>query len=515
LCTATSTGSCATACAVPSTGNYHIANVDASSNCVTATCAGISPACTQVQKRDLCGGNTAGTCSACSPGVTLNLNSYWTHALNSATCTQASCLSCNPGFRNTLCSATSTGSCATACAAAPLGSYFIANVDASSNCVTNTCLLAPSPCTQVQRRDSCGGNSAGTCIACSPGVTLNLNSYWTHALNSATCTQASCLSCNPGFRNTLCSATSTGSCATACAAAPLGSYFIANVDASSNCVTNTCLNAPSPCTQTEKRVGCGSNTAGTCSACSPGVTLNLNSYWTHAVNADTCTQAVYLVPTIGRLYASKSASGMGVMTDCTAPASNKYFVTPTTLTTDCQTADKIICQAGKQNTGSSATLPGVCTADCTGQANGTYWTTNTVWNICASANCANDCPTGQWRSACAGILSGICTGCTTANASQVYETNGGWSNVCQVKNCVKDCLNGYYITGCGLAGATDLTVGCGICNNAGVNDKFWTGQGAYLANSCPTNACATCPNGNFRSGCGGLSAGTCTNCNNV
>ena len=401
----------------------------------------------------------------------------------------------------------------------PDGKYYTlpSTTIGSSTCPIGICTTVTPPCLGYQYRNGCVFNNTGTCTNCALPARAT-HQYYNNAAQqiSSTCTLADCLNCGAGSKNSLCTAISTGSCAACSPAVPTaGSYYVANLNAASNCVTAPCSGISPACTQVQKRVGCAGNTAGTCSACSPGVTLAANSYWTHAVNADTCTQAVYLVPTIGKYYSTKSASGMGVMTDCTAPPSNKYWVTPTTLTTDCQTADKPICNAGKQNTGSSTTLPGVCTTDCPGQVNGTYWTTNTAWDACTSANCANDCPIGQWRSGCAGTSIGLCAGCTTANASQVYATNGGWANLCQVKNCEKDCLDGYYITGCGLAGATDLTVGCGICNNAGVNDKFWTGQGAYLSNSCPTNVCAACPNGNFRSGCGGLSEGTCTNCNNL
>ena len=404
--------------------------------------------------------------------------------------------------------------------AQPAGSYYTlpSTTIGSSTCPIGTCTAVTPLCPTYQYRNGCLFNSSGTCTDCALPVRATHQFYNNPAQQtSSTCTLADCILCSAGFRNTLCTATFQGSCGTACAAPAAGSYYIPNVNAASNCVTNTCLNAPSPCTQIQKRDGCGGNTAGTCSACSLTTTLLANSYWTHALNAATCTQAVYLVPTIGRQYATKGPSGMGVMTDCAAPALNKYFVTPTALTTDCQTADKTICQAGKQNTGSSTISAGTCTADCPGQVNGTYWTTNTAWNVCTPANCANDCPIGQWRSGCSGISTGTCTGCTTANASQVYATNGGWANLCQVKNCVRDCGIGEYITGCGAVGATDLTVGCGDCTSetAPLNQKFFTGRGAYLSNSCLTNNCATCPNGNFRSGCGGLNEGTCNHCNNV
>jgi hypothetical protein len=400
--------------------------------------------------------------------------------------------------------------------AQPAGKYYTGTSGSIglSTCPIGICTAVTPACPTYQYRDGCVFNNTGICTNCALPVRATHEYYSNTAQQiSSTCTLASCLNCPAGSRNSLCTAVSTGSCATCSPTVPTaGNYYVANTNAASNCVTNTCLNAPSPCTQIQSRNGCGGNTAGTCGDCP---VLNANSYWTHALNAAACTQAVYLVPTIGKYYSTKGPSGMGAMIDCTAPASNKYFVTPTTSTTDCQTADKTICPAGKQNTGSSTTLPGVCTTDCSGQVNGTYWTTNTVWNLCESTPCADDCPIGQWRSGCAGTSIGLCAGCTTANASQVYATKGGWANLCQVKNCEKVCPTGQYITGCGLFGATDLTVGCGACNNAGVNDKFWVGQGAYLMDSCLTNICATCPSGNFRSGCGGLSAGTCSNCNNL
>ena len=41
---------------------------------------------------------------------------------------------------------------------------------------------------------------------------------------------------------------------------------------------------------------------------------------------------------------------------------------------------------------------------------------------------------------------------------------------------------------------------------------YWTGPGQYTATSCPTSVCQACPVTQYRSGCGGASAGACVAC---
>ena len=388
-----------------------------------------------------------------------------------------------------------------------------------SKCPVKTCISTTPFCLAHHYRASCSGISEGTCTLCTVPTRTSVQFYNNSAQQtSATCTLSSCPPCNAGSKNTGCTATSPGSCS-ACAAPAGGSYYPPPTDSSVNCVSATCAGISPQCTQAQKRINCGGNLPGTCDTCG---TITTGNYWTHALNAAVCTQASYVLAGAGQYYPSKTATSMGTIANCPTGAgtpttdTSKYFVTPTTLTTDCQTADKTICAAGKQNTGSNTTSAGVCTADCTGQVNGTYWTTNAVWNVCASTACNHDiCAIGQWKSGCTGTSAGLCAACTTANASQVYESKGGWANTCMVKNCVKVCGLGKYITGCGSHGATEGSLGCGDCNNAPINQKFWTGQGAYLSSSCPTSDCVTCTNGNFRSGCGGLSGGVCDTCINT
>ena len=72
--------------------------------------------------------------------------------------------------------------------------------------------------------------------------------------------------------------------------------------------------------------------------------------------------------------------------------------------------------------------------------------------------------------------------------------------------CVDTCSTGQYLSGCG--GRSRGT--CAQCSNAASN-AYYTGNGNQ-ANACPTAVCGACPAGQQRTGCGGLYPGTCAAC---
>jgi hypothetical protein len=337
----------------------------------------------------------------------------------------------------------------------------------ASSCPVQSCLVVSSltpGCAPYEFRDGCGSNSTGTCRACSglaPGMTFANTGPVT---SDSSCTQVQCTPCPAGSRTDGCSASSAGSCVTCSPSAPpAGRYFITPPNATSQCVTEAFPVAP-----------------------------------------------------VGFKYVGQNSTFQGALTPCGAIAANEYYTTPLSYTEICLRATKTLCPAGKKKVGSGPNSDGSC-EDCTGLVAGTYWRKSTSWDeLCPTSSCVDtDCSVGQWKQGCTGTSNGTCAACNTANASQVYATRGGWSNNCQVQSCVKTCAKGEYIFGCGAAGASNTTISCRSCTNSVTNVDFYSGQGSYLPGSCPTSPCAACPNGNYRSGCGGLSEGTCEGCTNL
>ena len=436
---------------------YGTSTTIGSSTCPIRLCINAPSPCLTYEYRKDCSFNSSGTCTACSVPSRTAIQYYNNSAQKTTNnCDLATCPACSAGQRNNGCSASSPGTCE-ACAATTAGLYYPTPTSASANCVTASCSAVSPACGQTERRTGCSGSSSGSCTTCGA---VPANSYWNHTLNSDTCSSTAWMTC----------------------------------------------------TQDQYRTGTSTTSSGTCTACTG---LTAGNYWSHALNSATCSSTAWVSCTQDQSRSGNSTTSAGTCTACTGLTSDKYWSHALNSAT-CSSSSKTICAAGKQNTGSSTTSAGVCTADCTGQVNGTYWIANTAWNVCTSANCVDtDCQVGQWKSGCTGTSAGTCAACTTANASQIYSTRGGWSNTCQVVNCEKVCSTGQYIVGCGTFGATSSTLTCASCNNAPVNQKFWAGQGAYLPDSCPTSACESCPNGNYRSGCGGLSRRDCMNCNNL
>jgi len=106
---------------------------------------------------------------------------------------------------------------------------------------------------------------------------------------------------------------------------------------------------------------------------------------------------------------------------------------------------------------------------------------------------------------------GACADCTQANASQQYIDTGGLSDSCTVAGCSKTCPTGQYITGCG-GPVTGL--GCAWCTNSQANVNYYTGQGSYTIDSCPTAPCPVFDNGYYNLGCYNLSQGVPAACTN-
>jgi hypothetical protein len=96
----------------------------------------------------------------------------------------------------------------------------------------------------------------------------------------------------------------------------------------------------------------------------------------------------------------------------------------------------------------------------------------------------------------------------------VYSGTGGWNNQCPVVGCPLTCPIGQYTFGCGtLQSATS----CAVCTNAVPNLSYYVAGSGYTPDSCSLSSCAvsSCTNGNYLSGCGNVSSGSCQQCTNL
>ena len=175
-----------------------------------------------------------------------------------------------------------------------------------------------------------------------------------------------------------------------------------------------------------------------------------------------------------------------------------------------------------------------CLRTVSAQQPGRYYTgAGGTSNSCGSAPCPTCVPNYQYNLGCTGASSGTCTNCTNAQVGYYYSGNGGQSNLCSTTAC--SCSNGYYNPTC--ANATSGTC-IPLPNTPGfyyTSTTNWvtitqlpitsctppaynvgsssTNPGACTGN-CTLNA-QSCLAGQYLSGCGGTSAGTCQTCQNT
>ena len=76
-------------------------------------------------------------------------------------------------------------------------------------------------------------------------------------------------------------------------------------------------------------------------------------------------------------------------------------------------------------------------------------------------------------------------------------------------NCAQNCAAGQYRSGCGGSEAGS----CTSCSTPS-DGQYITGHGG-LTDSCPTAVCPTCEIGNYNNGCGGTDSGSCKACTNA
>ena len=324
------------------------------------------------------------------------------------------------------------------------------------------------------------------------------------------------------------------------------------------CPIGTCA---TNCPVWQYRKGCAFNYSGDCADYTG---LAVNKYFSATGGlSDTCVQSAHKVCDAGYVNLNMNSTYEGDCTPCTVVV-GYYFAAPTSPSDTCaaQLREKAACGPGNKDVAyDNKLLPANCQA-CTGLSAGSYWTTQSrsacisavkttcniyyalsdysnpitpgtcvrcddppagvyyVANTAPSATCsqqsctADDCIIGQYKWGCCNSNPGMCKPCTNGGATQIYTSTGSYPNICQVQGCSLPCAKGEYISGCGEAGAVQSSLKCKACNNSVTDHTYYTDTGGYTYNSCPTTGCPVCPIGFYTFGCGGVSAGQCTECTN-
>ena len=300
-----------------------------------------------------------------------------------------------------------------------------------------------------------------------------------------------------------------------------GLFYSDNGGFSNSCPIDTCK---SDCTTGFYRSGCLGNSSGTCVQCdnakpadsayNTGGGLANNCGWTcnsgftrqgsNCVSSSQCNKA-------GGIPANSVYSNT-VFPDCQHQCNAGYFNAQASVNpTSCST-----CSVGTYSLQGAT----VC-SDC---PTGTYSTVQASPN---SINCL-DCVAGKFSITAKASQSSVCTSCTagtystTSGASSASFCQGcpaGTASPSQGANSVAVC------TACDVGKFTD-TVGSTDCTNCAAG-TFMNVTGATKCFNCDPHTyaattgmsacslCEYCSKGNYRLGCGPISAGFCNACSNT
>eukprot|EP00808_Paulinella_micropora_P019081 g39086.t1 len=442
---------------------------------------------------------------------------------------------------------TSNGGLSNACAFACNERFFL---DAGQG----TCLQCETDCPVGQYRVGCGGAGAGRCTPCSG---LPVGAYWT---NDGGLSDSCLWSCSAG------SWKEDQNCVT-CASCPVGSW----------------------------RDNCGGENPGLCKPCQNAAQ---NSYYTTGGSTVpnscqwSCNIGSYADPAgldclpcrptcaVGRYLADCGGSSPGLCRACSNKPDFSTYVGPGGLADDCSweclplyyrqgsssldaeaaSSDVCVacqhCQMGQWREGCGGAAGGVCRG-CTGLPDHAVFTShggfsdNCDWTCeapfyrvnqqtlsCTACN-PELCEVGEWLSGCQGANPGVCTPCVNKPGASHFVSHGGLTGDCEFEcdqefywsegkgaclHCATDCASGQFRTGCG----GDSQGSCVECSNL-PQDAFWTNDGG-LEDSCQWAClrglyrhpfrpmclpCVSCDRGQYRTGCGATDAGQCQACTNA
>lgn len=281
--------------------------------------------------------------------------------------------------------------------------------------------------------------------------------------------------------------------------------------------------------------GCNPNSSevtGSCEQCHHVLGhyfLSAGSCATQICN-NTCSIGYYLKD------CESSFGNPGTCAPCT-PVNGTYITGPGHfIDGSCPTNKCTSCSPGDYNADCGGMHPGTC-LPCTGQNNSgiaglqEYFTgpgtlgSNTS---CPKALCDYaQCPVGQVLVQCGLGNPGSCIDCQTscnkpdetscpATCAWDADTNTcyasqyvvpGQLGQCRFSPCLStQCPSGQYLSGCG--GVSPGT--CQPCD-AAPEGRWYNGPGGLTAN-CPSVECPNCSIGEYRAQCGGTSVGVCTAC---
>jgi hypothetical protein len=284
------------------------------------------------------------------------------------------------------------------------------------------------------------------------------------------CPTDSCkLDCGTGFYRSGCLGNSSGTCVACDNAKPENSAYSTRGDLVSNCAWeckpqflkqgNSCV-SDSLCSNTipGNSVYSKNNTPNCDHQCRAGF---FGAQTDNPAGCSACPAGTY------------SLQGATVCSDCPAGTYSTMLASPTSM--NC-----VACDAGKYSTAVKASDPSVCTS----------------------------CTPGTYSATSGASLASQCQGCPAGTAS----ASSGASSLAAC-------------TPCGAGKYTDTT-GNTACANCAVG-TFMNVTGATKCHSCSPNTfaattgmtacalCEYCTQGNYRTGCGPVSAGFCNACSNM
>ena len=216
------------------------------------------------------------------------------------------------------------------------------------------------------------------------------------------------------------------------------------------------------CPTNQYKTGCGGLNAGTCQACNPS-SCSANHYLVGCggLSAGTCTACPGCPINQERIGCSRTYS----QGSCNPCGSAEYKDTDTNAA--CQACPG--CPAGQYNTACQT-----CAATESG-----FFSTSTAYGgqvNCMMSTTAASCTQGQELIGCSGSSSGSCNNCGSEEFNPV--AGGGQ---------------------------------CTPCSSACASDQYESISCTTTTNRECTN-CVSCGIGQYRSGCGGINAGSCENC---
>lgn len=281
----------------------------------------------------------------------------------------------------------------------------------------------------------------------------------------------------------------------------------------SSCPISVCSYAS--CQPWQYLSGCTFNSSGTCTNCTlPAVAAGYYYSGTGGLNNNCAVSACLLCPP-GQMNVGCGPGNMGSCVACSTPLTAGNYWTANTLTVQCVQLAQTKCSAGFYTTGANATTPGSC-SPCSNVLTlplYNYWTTPLDSLYTCAYLPQTTCNTGFKSSLVASpstTSDGTCSPCPATGWGYYYISNSNPLSNCPTAVCDGSCPIGQFKNGCGgiSAGA------CQSCTTASPTQVYSTN--GNLTDTCQVQGCTrVCPIGQYISGCQGPASGmSCQVCTN-